>query len=144
MQASDQQPLTLDASELVDLQDLTGEAEEAEASLTARRRKRVDPPVASEPKAPSVEEAIPSVVVAEVLVDLAPREEVVESHSGVEGETVDMHSFAFDARGEEEPPVEEPIEKVDEVVHAEVEPVGEAPTKVREETVLQPNSPPRE
>lgn len=56
MQASDQQPLTLDASELVDLQDLTGEAEEAEASLTARRRKRVDPPVASEPKAPSVEE----------------------------------------------------------------------------------------
>lgn len=125
MQASDQQLRTFDASELVNMQDLTGEAEEAKASLTARRRKNVNPPTANEPEPPSIEEASPSVVVREVLADLAPPEEVVESHSGAEGEAVDTQRFAFDARREEEPPVEQ----LGEATHAEVELVGRLPLK---------------
>lgn len=136
MQAFDQQLPTFDALELVDMQDLTGEAEEEKASLIARRRKKVNPPTTNEPEPPSVEEASPSVVVREVLADLAPLEEVVESHSGAEGEAVDTQSFAFDARREEEPPVKQ----LDEVTHADVKLVGEASTEVREEDVLQLSS----
>lgn len=71
----------------------------------------------------------PSTVVAGVLDDLAPREEVVESKSGAEG--MDTQSFAFDVGREEEHPTEAPVEQVPTEVerakerHVEVAPVEE-------------------
>lgn len=49
------------------MQDLVGEAKEADASLVLRRRKTFDPPTASDPQSPLVEEESPSAVVAGIL-----------------------------------------------------------------------------
>lgn len=131
----DPQPPTFDTSELIEMHDPVMEAEEADTPLVSMRRKTVKPPAASGPQPPSVEEESPSTIVAKVLGDLAPREEVTKSHSGADGEAGDTQSFAFAARGEESP-VEAPIEQVNEATHAEVEPVDETPAEVTEEAVL--------
>lgn len=62
--------------------------EEAKNLIASRRRRPVSPSTGDEPEPLIIEEASPSVVMADVLGDLE-LEEVVESQLGAEGETRD-------------------------------------------------------
>lgn len=107
------------------------EVKETEVLITSRRSRPVDPPTVEEPEALAM-------VVADMLGDFES-EEVMESQPGVDGETGDAQSFAFDNRVEEEPPTEVQVEQLIEVTQVKVEP--EAITSVVEEDVVEVASP---
>lgn len=79
-------------------------------------------------------------VVAGVLGELEPREEVTASEFGAEVEAMETQSFAFDASREQDLLVEAPVEQV----HEELASVEEAPTGMREEAFPEASSPPRD
>lgn len=78
---------------------------------------------------------------AGVLGESADPKEVAESQSGANGEATNTQNFAFDAKREEKPSVEAPVEQVQketkptEEMQTKVAPVEETPVKAREQAV---------
>lgn len=81
----DPQPAIPNLSKYIEVHDPGDGVDETGTLIALRRRKTVDPPTATETELPIVEEASPSVTVAEVLGDLRLEEEMA-THPKAGGE----------------------------------------------------------